>query len=54
MVLPGRSMATREDRTQLYKLLNYVATFNREFELVPLTNKVVKYYDLHIYKERYG
>jgi hypothetical protein len=45
LVLPGRSLATKEDRKDFHAL-----TFQfQKFEVIPLTNKgVVKYYDLYI------
>lgn len=45
MVLPGRSLATKEDRKQFYKLVSSIP----RYELIPLTkNNVVKYYDMYI------
>lgn len=45
LVLPGRTLSTREDRSQLHKLLKQI---NRPYELVAIRNKVVKYWDLYL------
>lgn len=50
LVLPARSMSLKDDRKQLFKLLNKIQRLNKKFELIPLKNKVVKYWDLYIYE----
>lgn len=47
LVLPGRSLATKNDRTQFHALLARL----QKFEVVPLTagaRRTVKYYDVYI------
>lgn len=47
MVLPGRSLATSQDRNQYYKLVNSI--YNKRVSVIPLmagTRKIIKYYDL--------
>lgn len=48
-VLPARSMSSKMDRKDTFKLLNQLNNINRKFELIPLKNKVIKYWDLYIY-----
>lgn len=45
MVLPGRTLSIKHDRTELHKLLNHIDNY----ELVPLKNKVTKYLDIYFY-----
>jgi hypothetical protein len=48
LTLPGRTMATKNDRDQFYKLVSSII----EYELVPLTkNGLVKYWDLYIIRD---
>lgn len=48
LVLPGRSKATKSDKAQFYKLISYLHSNNISFIIVPLINKVVKYYDIYL------
>ena len=48
LVLPGRSKATKSDKGQFYKLITYLHKNNINFIIVPLINKVVKYYDIYL------
>jgi hypothetical protein len=48
LVLPGRSKATKQDREQYYKLITQLYYHNINFIVVPLINKVVKYYDVYL------
>lgn len=48
LVLPGRSLATKQDREQFHGLLGQI---KRKHDVIPLIHKVVKYYDLYIYGE---
>jgi len=52
LVLPGRSLATKYDRTEYYKLLRSI---NKSYETIPLKagkKGIVKYYDLVINYEK--
>jgi len=48
LVLPGRSKATKRDREQYYRLLQYMYFLDINFTVVPLIDKVVKYYDVYL------
>ncbi len=48
LVLPGRSKATKQDREQYYTLITQLYYHNINFIVVPLINKVVKYYDVYL------
>jgi hypothetical protein len=45
-VLPGRTLSIKSDREQLFK---FISKLHRNFQIVPLKNKVVKYIDLYVY-----
>lgn len=45
LVLPARSLATREDRTQFH---NLISNIEGDVEVVPLVDGCVKYYDVYI------
>jgi hypothetical protein len=52
-VFPGRALATRADRQQMYKFLAFVqqGRFLRDYELLPLKcgrRNITKYYDLYL------
>lgn len=47
LVLPGRTLSIKQDRTELYQLLNKI---KNKVEIVPLKNKVIKYLDIYIIK----
>ena len=44
MVLPGRTLSVRHDRSEFYKLLNELT----DYDVVPLKDKVTKYVDIYI------
>lgn len=51
LVLPARSLSTKKDRSQLYKLLSYVSDSGLSFDLVEMTSKkrnIRKYIDLYL------
>ncbi len=48
LVLPGRSKSTKKDREEYYKLISMLYFYNINFIVVPLINKVVKYYDVYL------
>jgi hypothetical protein len=48
LVLPGRFKATKQDREQYYKLITQLYYHNINFIVVPLINKVIKYYDVYL------
>lgn len=45
MVLPARSLATRDDRSKFYELVNNI---EGDVQVVPLVDGCVKYYDVYI------
>lgn len=51
-VLPGRSLATREDRSQYHKFLTQVSELG-SVTSVPLKNKVTKYIDVYVERNNF-
>lgn len=53
MVLPARSIATSQDRAELFNLINRISIKNFKYEMIELRAKkrsVVKYVDLYFYR----
>lgn len=51
LVLPGRTLSTRTDRKQYYKLLSNIVSLGFNCETIPLTagrRSIVKYVDLYL------
>jgi hypothetical protein len=48
LVLPGRTMSTRRDRTQLYRLLNFIGSNAEAIEMKDERNRTTKYVDVYI------
>lgn len=48
LVLPARSIATKEDRKQFYHLLQTILSMGFNFEIVEMYDKVRKYIDVYI------
>lgn len=49
-VLPGRSLATRDDRKQFHRFISKVEKLGN-VDFVPLKNKVTKYVDVYLQKQ---
>lgn len=50
LTLPGRSLATRLDRTEYFKLIDFIQRNDFNIDSFELKNKVIKYIDLIIWR----